>query len=279
MTADISLEIELPPGTPDVPPAATRSLDRDELGAVLSTVLRAGQLMLEAGAETARVEEVVHRMGTALGADWMDVYITPTGIIAMATSHGEHRTRVQRVTRWVVDMARIDTITHLSRRTVEEHLPLAQVQALLADIAGHPRHYGSWVTLWAIGFACAAFAGIFGGDGRAMLATFVAAALAQALRAALMRRHLSPLVMTALVAAVATAIGYVSAGIVGADAGVVMTASVLLLVPGVFLVGSVSDLINGNLVSGVAKGAYAALLVCGIGAGVWFVLYVIGRLA
>jgi uncharacterized membrane protein YjjP (DUF1212 family) len=278
MTADISLEIEPSPGTPESPPTATQPLDRSELGAVLSTVLHAGQLMLEAGAETARVEEVVHRMGIALGADWMDVYITPTGIIAMATSYGEHRTRVQRVRRWAVDMARIDALTDLSRRTVAQHLPLATVQAALHDIGTRPRRYGPWSTMLAVGFACAAFAGIFGGDGRAMLATFVAAALAQALRGALMGRLLSPLVMTAIVAAVATATGYVSAGIVGADAGVVMTASVLLVVPGVFLVGSVSDLINGNLVSGVAKGAYAALLVCGIGAGVWFVLYVIGRL-
>ena len=83
----------------------------------------------------------------------------------------------------------------------------------------------------------------------------------------------------AIVAAAATAFGYLIAGFMAADAGVVMTASVLLLIPGVFLVGSVSDLINGNLVSGVAKGAYAALLIFGIGAGVWFVLFVIGRLA
>ncbi len=278
MTADLSLEIE-PPDTHNSSPApTTHPLDRGELGAVLSTVLRAGQLMLEAGAETARVEEVVHRMGTALGAEWMDVYITPTGIIAMATSYGEHRTRVQRVTQWTVDMARISALTDLSRRTVAQHLPLATVQTALADIGARPRHYGPWFTMLAIGFACAAFAGIFGGDGRAMVATFIAATLAQGLRATLMRWHLSPLVLTAIIAAIATAIGYVVAGLVGAEPGVVMTASVLLLVPGVFLVGSVSDLINGNLVSGVARGAYAVLLVFGIGAGVWFVLYVIGRL-
>lgn len=277
MTADISLEIEPAAGAAGT--LASASLGREELAAVLSNVLRAGQLMLEAGAETARVEEVVHHMGTALGARSMDVYITPTGIIAMATSLDEHRTRVQRVTHWAVDMARIDAITRLSRRTVSERLPLSEVQTMLSDIAGRPRHFGPWVTMLAIGFACAAFAGIFGGDGRAMLATFVAAALAQALRATLMGWHLSPLVMTAIVAAAATAFGYLIAGFMAADAGVVMTASVLLLIPGVFLVGSVSDLINGNLVSGVAKGAYAALLIFGIGAGAWFVLFVIGRLA
>ena len=56
-----------------------------------------------------------------------------------------------------------------------------------------------------------------------------------------------------------------------AESNIVVSASVLLLVPGVYLVGSIYDLIAGNLLSGLARAAYASLLIMVIGVGIWLV--------
>src|SRR4051812_7407517 len=92
------------------------ALSRDDLGDVLRIAMRAGQIMLENGSNTARVEETVHHIGTALGAQGLDVYVTPSGIIASATSHDEHRTLTQRVIKSGIDLSRFAAVLELSRR-------------------------------------------------------------------------------------------------------------------------------------------------------------------
>lgn len=68
-------------------------LSRDDMRDVLATALRAGQLMVENGANTSRVEETVHRLATALGADRMVRCVCDTdrnhchGLSPRRTSH------------------------------------------------------------------------------------------------------------------------------------------------------------------------------------------------
>lgn len=49
------------------------------------------------GSHTHRVEETVHHIGTALGAVGLEVYVTPTGIIAKVTIGYEHWTTIRLV--------------------------------------------------------------------------------------------------------------------------------------------------------------------------------------
>jgi hypothetical protein len=114
-------------------------LSRDDLGDLLRIAMRAGQLMLENGANTAHVEETVHHIGTALGAQWLDVYVTPSGIIASAISHGEHRTLTQRVVKSGIELSRFAAVIEVSRRAAAGDLGRADVRAALERIAVQPR--------------------------------------------------------------------------------------------------------------------------------------------
>jgi Uncharacterized conserved protein len=80
------------------------ALEREELRDVIDLSLWAGQLLLQHGAEAERVEETVHRLGTALGCDWLDVLVSPNAIIATTSSGPEFRTKVRRVVGMRVDM-------------------------------------------------------------------------------------------------------------------------------------------------------------------------------
>src|SRR3712207_915097 len=104
------------------------------LRAALTVALRAGQLLLEAGADTQRVEETIRHIGVALGASSMEVYVTPTGIIASALGGPEHRTRIVRVRTSSVDLQRIDSINRLSRHLAEHVMTTDEVSAVLEHI-------------------------------------------------------------------------------------------------------------------------------------------------
>jgi uncharacterized membrane protein YjjP (DUF1212 family) len=163
-------------------------LTQADLWAALTVALQAGQLLLEAGADTQRVEETMQRIGTALGAAAMEVYVTPTGIIASALSRPEHRTRIVRVRTSSVDLSRIDAINRLSRRAAQDGMTVNEVDAAFQAIAAQPRRYHRAATVAMTPLACACLSLLFGGGGREFAVVFAAAALALLVQQAMTAR-------------------------------------------------------------------------------------------
>lgn len=253
---------------PSPPPPAP--LTFDQLREVLDLSLRAGQLMLENGANTARVEDAVEQLGHALGASRMDVFVTPTGIIASDTSGVEHRTRLLRIYHSGIDLNRTGCVLELTRRAAAGELTPAQVREQLEQISRQPRLYGLGLTTLWIALACACFALLFGGGLPEVIATGVAAAGAHLLRAGMGRLNFGRITATYLVAVVASFAGLQLANLLGARTSeVALLSPVLLLVPGVLMVSSVSDLFRGDTVSGMARAMQAFLVTVTIGAGLW----------
>lgn len=250
--------VELPP-----------PLTFDELRSVLTVVLRAGQLLLEYGADAHRVEETVHRMGTALGAAWLEIYVTPTAIIASATNGQEHRTNIRRVPGVGIDLSRIDAINRLSRRIGRERLDLRTVEAELEQIAQMPRHYGRPLTVVTVGLACGCFALLFGGGPLEFAIGGLGAALSLLVRQELVRLGVGLLLQIAPAAFVATLLTVVLARLAQASSfDIVVPAGVLPLVPGIPLINALSDLLSYDLVSGVTRAAQAVLIAAQIAVGV-----------
>jgi uncharacterized membrane protein YjjP (DUF1212 family) len=255
----------------------THPLSSQELGEVLGMALRAGQIMLENGANMARVEETVTRFGTAMGAQRLDVFCTPTGIVATAISHDQHRTRIVRVVKTGINLNRVAAVTALADRAGSGELGRLQLSDELERIARAPRLYGDVFTVLAVGAACASFALLFGGDVLEAGIAGVAASVGQAVRELLARLQVGRLAMTFVVAVVAASLGLLGAHLLeAAEPGLVLAASVLLLVPGVHMVSSVADLFRGDTLSGMARAFSAALVIAIVGAGLYVVLLVSG---
>lgn len=265
---------------PDPPPTAPDTerpaLSREELRDVLQIALRAGQLMLEHGANTARVEETVHRLGTALGAEWLEIYVTPSGIIATTISHGEHRTRIQRVVGGGIDLNRIAAVIDVSRQATAGRLDRDGARAALERIAVQPRLYNTPLTVLAVALGCAAFAGLFGGGWLELGATALTAGLAHLLRHRLMHLKLNRVMITWIVAIVIAGLGMLLAWLIGAEPALVVLSAELMLVPGALMVSSASDLLRGDTIPGMARATAALLTLTAIGAGIWVALLVSG---
>ncbi len=267
-----TMEAPPPPAAPSAP--ATRDVLRE----ILAIALQGGQLLLENGAETWRVEETIQHLGVGLGAEWMDIYPTPTGIIISTVAGDEHRTRIRRVTNLGVDLSRVGAVLDLSRRAYAGGLSRDAARAEMERIAHMPRAYPQWLTLAVLAIGCAAFGGLAGGGWQAMALGMFAAAMTVLARYGLNRFFGRPVLLTvAICAFVGTSAAVLSLRVFPCPLPEsVVVAGIVSLIPGVPMIVSIADLINANYVSGLARGAQAALILAAIAVGTALSLALLG---
>ncbi|MFP4438699.1 MAG: threonine/serine exporter family protein [Chloroflexaceae bacterium] len=255
-------------------------LAREELREAIVLSLWAGQLLLQHGAESDRVEETVHRLGTGMGCDWMDILVSPNAVVATTISGGEFRTKLRRVPVLGVNMTIVDAINTLSRQVSRGELNRAQVRTELRRISAIKPRYNRWVVVLMVGLACAAFSRLFGGTWPIFGVTFGSAAIAMFVRQELTRRHFNLLMVVTLTAFVgglpASSAVLLQLHYDPEITRIPLVASVLLLVPGVPLINAIEDLIKGHMVVGVARGMTGLLISLSIALGLLLAMWVVG---
>lgn len=246
-------------------------LPHAELTDVIKLSLWAGQLLLQYGADTARIEETIHRIGTALGCDWLDIIVLPDGIIATTVSGTEFRTKVRRVVRVGVNFSILDAVNQLSHRVVGGKADRFETRSELRRISDMGHTYHHWVVIGMVGLGCAALSRLIGGDFAVFIVTFFASAGGMLIRHTMHQRHMNMMVVvvtTAFMAQMLASIGLLWNW--GNNPRLAMAASVLLLVPGVPLVNSAQDIFQGYFTTGIARALNGVLVTLGIALGVVF---------
>lgn len=250
-------------------------LQKEALRDVIDLSLWAGQLLLQNGAPSQTVEETVHRMGTGLGADWMDVVVLTGAIVLTTHSGNEFRTKTRRVVRIGVNMQVINDINDLSRRICSQGLDRTTIRSELRQISDAPRNYSHWLTVILVGLACAAFSRLFGGDLAVFVITFAAAALAQTVREELLKHDFNPLLVVTATAFVAGLCAYLATYFSPSPEDALASA-VLLVVPGVPLINAAEDLIEGHLTMGIVRGIYGAIVSLALALGLLLAMQLTG---
>nr|WP_290668631.1 threonine/serine exporter family protein [Ardenticatena sp.] len=252
-------------------------LSRETLRKIADVCLLAGQLLLQYGADAQRVEETVHRLGTALGAEWLDILVSPNGLLVSTISHGEFRTKMRRVVRHGVNMQVLMRVDEISRRAERGECDLYEVRGALETLAAHPPHAPRWGVIGLVALACAAFNQLMGGDWAAFGITFVAAAVAMWVRVNMTQRAFNSLLVTLATAFTAGVVVLLVVRLqLTTTPQTALTASVLLLVPGVPLIDAAEDLMTGHLVIGWARGVQGGLISMAIALGLWLAMSVLG---
>lgn len=269
--SDAEGKVTSPPPAEHKPALAAEAL-RDAIDLSLWT----GQMLLEDGATSRRVEETVHHVGTGLGCDWLDILVSPGALIITASSGQEFRTKMRRVTHMGVDLGRVTALSSLSRRVNTGELDRFQVRAELDRISRMP-HYNRWLVMGMAGLACASFSRLFGGDWPIFGLTFGATATAMWVRQELIRHFFNPLLAVIMAAFTASLIA--GSGIVlqfSPQPEIALTATVLFLIPGVPLISAAQDLIRGNMAMGLARGMTGLLITLAIALGLLLAVWVLG---
>ncbi len=269
------------PATDTIPPATVDGMphkppmEREALRDVISLSLWAGQMLLQNGADTARVEETVHRLGTGLGCDWLDIIVLPDSITATTTNNLEFRTRVRRAPVRGVNMDIIAQVSDLSYRVQTGTLDRFILRSELRRIDKLPKNYNRWLVVFGVGTSCAAFARLFGGDASVMAIVLVASSAAMFVRQELHHHAFNPLIITIATAFVAGVIA-ASSALFGGKVAIAQAAAVLLLVPGVPLINAAEDLIRGHVVTGLARGFNGLLIALAIAMGLGLAIWLTG---
>ncbi len=252
-------------------------LEREELRDVIDLALWSGQLLLQHGAETERVEETVHRIGTGLGCEWMDILVSPNALVATTISGDEFRTKIRRVLPHSINMSTLAEINTISRQVTEGQMDRVAVRAELRRISDAPTHYPRWLVVVLVGLACAAFSRLFGGDWVIFGITFVASSLAAFTRQTLHRLHFNPLLVIVVTAFVAGCVASLTDLLnLSPSPRIALTAAVLLLVPGVPLINSAEDILKGHMVTGLVRGINGIVISLSIALGLLLALWLLG---
>lgn len=252
-------------------------LEREALRDVIDLSLWAGQMLLQHGAESARIEETVHRMGTGLGADWLDILVSPNIIAATTVSGEEFRTKLRRVVAIGVNMDVIAEVNELSRQVTAGKLDRFQTRAELERIDALPRQYNRWLVVVMVGLACGAFSRLFGGDWPVFFVTTFASSAAMWTRQELNRQYFNSLLVVTGTAFVAGVIASTATLLNLSDKPqIALSAAVLLLVPGAALINAADDLLRGHLVIGITRGMTGLLIALGIALGLLLAMRLTG---
>lgn len=257
--------------------AAEDGLPYEVLRDIIDLSLWVGQLMLQYGAESARVEETVHRVGTALGANWLDILVSPHALVITTASGSEFRTKVRRVPAHGVNMSVLDAINTLSHRLAAGEMDRVAARAELARIGGMHTVYNRWLVVAAVGLGCAAFSRLFGGDWMVFAITFLAAGGAQWVRQELARQRFNAFLVVIATAFTATLLSGMGVVLRLTPLGTLaMLSSVLLLVPGVHLINAGEDIVKGHFVTGITRGILGGLIALCIALGISLAITLLG---
>ena len=130
---------------------------------LLNTIIEAGKMLVESGAEVSRVEETMVRMCRCFeGIEYADSYVTLTGIMFSLTYDNKTVTRICRVHTGEVDLNRIDQINTLSRRICSNPMSVDELASELDRIKGMS-HYTFKETMLFGAVGAAGFAIFFNG--------------------------------------------------------------------------------------------------------------------
>ncbi|MBK8184990.1 MAG: threonine/serine exporter family protein [Candidatus Competibacteraceae bacterium] len=242
------------------------------LATAVDLLMQTGSLLLQHGADAARVEGSLKLLGLGLGIDRIDAVVMSKTILLTATRGEAHHTRIARVPMVGVNMNNLNEIEQLLRLFQQGQATPAQFAMVLERIANLPHHYARGVIVIGVGLACAAFCRLFGGDWAALAVTGAAAATAAWVRMWLHQRRINYFLVVLFTALVASLLASGALWFSQTPQNALM-ASVLLLVPGVPLINASIDILRGHISAGLALATTSLVVFLGIGVGLGIVVW------
>ncbi|MGN7356257.1 threonine/serine exporter family protein [Paenibacillus sp. SAF-054] len=239
---------------------------------VMKLCLLAGQIMLQSGAETYRVEDTMMRIASSYGIDHTHSYMTPTGII-FSLEDPQPMTRLNRITERTTHLHKIDKVNSLSRRISEGGLSIEEAYRELVEIDRTQAIYPLWLNVLMAAVASGCFLIMFRGTWPDFVPAMLAGGIGYYCSVLLHRlipvkffAEFSGALMIGLCSVLFVKYGF------GKARDIIIISSVMPLVPGLLITNAIRDLMAGHLVSGLSKGAEAFITSFAIGAGIAFML-------
>jgi len=221
----------------------------------------AGELLLENGAETPRVEDTVHRICSTTGLTEIEVIVFPTGIIINAIYDNVRVTRAKRIHARETNLNKISIVNDVSRKYACGRISLDEGLAIARELdTGKPGRRVFWGNL--------AAGGIASGSATILLGGYMAAALVRGVIGvtAFNLAYVLQIFLAGIFAGFSGSL-FVDLGF-GYHMDKIIVGALLPLYPGVTLTNAVRDFISGDLLSGTLRMVEGLLIAAALANGV-----------
>ncbi|SHI33099.1 Uncharacterized membrane protein YjjP, DUF1212 family [Clostridium cavendishii DSM 21758] len=251
-----------------------------DINKVLHVATFAGQVILENGGETYRVEETILRICEAYDVHFADSFVTPTGIMVSVCDEDHYTTTlVRRVKIRTVNLQKIHLVNDLSRNIISNGYSVDEFKAKLKEIEATER-YNKTITILSAAIASACFSVLFGGSAKDFLCAFIVGFLIKIMSTKAGELNINDFFVNSLGGAIAAFLSLILVNLnIGSNVDKIIIGAIMLLVPGLAITNAIRDTIAGDLVSGLTRAAEAFLIAVSIAVGtglvlsIWFSTY------
>ena len=240
---------------------------------LLNFALDAGKLMLQSGGETYRVEDTITMICKSFGFTNVEVFASPTTVIATIYNNNKVHTAVKRITSSQTDLYKVHCINALSREVYENKIPLEVCEKRLKDIS-NSNSYSFLKTLLFAGISTSTFTVLFDGGLTEFICAFFIGIIIKLLSYKLSCLHTNEFFInticggvTALLSILCLEFGFIN------SLNKLVAGSIMLLVPGLAFTNALRDLLEGELVSGVVRLGQVFFIGLSIALGTGYILH------
>lgn len=243
----------------------------------LDLAMEAGHILLENGAEIARVEETMEKICAHYGVETGEFFVLSNGIFTTA-GHAEENAyaRVQHIPVKGTRMDKIVAVNQLSREIVEGRYDcIGDAEARLEEIRRMPGE-SMWKQVLASGVGSGFFCVLFGGGVLDCVSAFIAGFLLYVYVLRIGAPHLSKIVGNILGGMLVVLICLACKMLIsGTNLSPMISGAIMPLVPGVAFTNGIRDIAGSDYLSGTIRllDAILVFLSIAIGVGVMFTIY------
>lgn len=242
---------------------------------ILILALRAGEIMMQSGAEIYRVEDTITRICRACKIPYVECFATTTGIflsIDSGVEDSDMHTFIKRITASSIDLTKISKINNFSRDFTATDMTIDEGFEVLKQIGNlKPFHFA----LQAVGAALisAFFCLMLGGVLEDSLCSAVIGIIAYIAAAGIARLQFNPFIKIFSGCALCTALALSALAMgFGSNLDPIIIGSITMFLPGVALTNAARDLLSGDMLAGISRGTEAFISAIAIAGGVGVIL-------
>lgn len=242
---------------------------------MLRLAIRAGEIMMQSGAEIYRVEDTITRICTACHIRYVEVFATPTGIFVSlypSDEEGDVLTSLSRIHYANTNLKKISDINEFSREFTTTDMTIEEGLARLNKISKQDR-YPIPLRLLGAGLVAGFFCALLSGNPLDSFCSGCIGVASYALSIFLHRYAINYFIRGFCCCALSTILALISVSLsIGASPGSMVIGSLMIYVPGAALTNSIRDFLSGDMLAGIARAAEALVVAVSLATGAGIVI-------
>lgn len=233
---------------------------------ILEVCGKVGEILLNAGAETSRIETTVEYIGHAAGAS-VACYATITAVFV--SLENESRTRLIKSTLGGFNLQKVDELNQLSREFVAHRITFEALKQEVARIDHQVINFPWWARILGAGWVSVAPILLFKATNGDLVLAFFVGIFGYLAAEYVGRRTTTPYFkeatgafVVAILAELLVSIGW------GDSSGNIIISALMPLVPGVAITNAIREILSRQIISGIVRTVDAIFVAGAIGSGV-----------